>query len=116
MVKKRRASGSASSTSTPGPGFPSEEPSARASPDDSAPRRSELDHDARDDGGGERGRAGASASAGTTPAPRGEERTVAKPGTVVVGSGDGTNWGDECFLYTDLPMNRQGELTQFEAS
>jgi len=49
----------------------------------------------------------------TTPAPgaRKEERTVAKLGVIVPGSGDGGAYGDECFLWTDLPMNKTGKTT-----
>ncbi|ORY32624.1 hypothetical protein BCR39DRAFT_492689 [Naematelia encephala] len=94
--KKRRLSPSASSSSsTPAPALPTQvslglpsasslstvQPIANASP----------------------GRASA------TPAPPlKEERTVAKPGTIVPGSGDGPGCGDECFLWADLPMNKQG--------
>ncbi len=38
-----------------------------------------------------------------------EERTVGKQATLVLGSGDGCRYGEECFLWTDLPMNKQGE-------
>jgi hypothetical protein len=38
-----------------------------------------------------------------------EESQIAKGGSIVVGSGDGLGYGDECFTYTDLPMNKQGE-------
>ena len=39
-----------------------------------------------------------------------EERTVAKAGVIQLNSGDGPGCGDECFLWTDLPMNKQGQL------
>jgi hypothetical protein len=35
-------------------------------------------------------------------------KTVAKMGTKVLGSGDGQERGEECFFWTDLPMNRLG--------
>jgi hypothetical protein len=35
-------------------------------------------------------------------------KTVAKMGTRVLGSGDGQERGEECFFWTDLPMNRLG--------
>jgi len=38
-------------------------------------------------------------------------KTVAKMGTKVPGSGDGAERGEECFFWTDLPMNRLGRLT-----
>lgn len=47
-------------------------------------------------------------SASATPAPAHEERNVMKAATLVPGSGDGTGHGDECFLWTDLPMNKNG--------
>jgi hypothetical protein len=35
-------------------------------------------------------------------------KTIAKMGTKVLGSGDGKERGEECFFWTDLPMNRLG--------
>lgn len=37
-------------------------------------------------------------------------KTIAKMGTKVPGSGDGGERGEECFFWTDLPMNRLGEI------
>jgi hypothetical protein len=37
-------------------------------------------------------------------------KAIAKIGTKVLGSGDGGERGDECFTWTDLPMNRLGEF------
>jgi hypothetical protein len=39
-------------------------------------------------------------------------KSIAKMGTKVLGSGDGGERGEECFTWTDLPMNRLGELTR----
>lgn len=36
-------------------------------------------------------------------------RVVARMGTRVQGSGDGLDCGEECFMWTDLPMNRLGQ-------
>lgn len=41
---------------------------------------------------------------------RAADSLVAKLGTIVPGSGDGTDCGDECYIWTDLPMNKQGAL------
>jgi hypothetical protein len=35
---------------------------------------------------------------------KGKDRDTAKEGVIVVGSGDGTVHGEECHLWTDLPM------------
>jgi len=37
-------------------------------------------------------------------------KSIAKMGTKVLGSGDGGERGEECFTWTDLPMNRLGEM------
>lgn len=37
-----------------------------------------------------------------------DDRVIAKAGVIVQGSGDGGGCGDECFIWTDLPMNKIG--------
>lgn len=41
-----------------------------------------------------------------------EDRATAKPGVIQPGSGDGTECGDECYIWTDLPMTKNGELAK----
>ena len=43
------------------------------------------------------------------------ERTVAKQATLVPGSGDGNDAGDECYIWTDLPMNSKGRSRRMTA-
>lgn len=117
MVKKRPASGSASSASaTPAPvglganGTPASAPTP-ASPTrlGSVPLPTD-EHLLAPALGPARG----GGSASTTPAPRltlpaRDERTIARQGTVVASSGDGPAHGDECFIWSELPMNKQGQ-------
>lgn len=46
----------------------------------------------------------------------GEERTHMKAPVPVSGSGDGPGFGDECFAWMDLPMNKQGGCSSTSAS
>lgn len=108
---KRRTSTSVSSAGTPGPSASSVPPTTTTSP----LRPGEGDDEA-DRAGGPSSRANASASA--TPAPNqtvkeslisADYRTAARPGVVAPGTGDGGAAGDECFMWNDLPMNKNGE-------
>jgi COMPASS component BRE2 len=122
-AKKRKLSPSASSRSsaTPAPpgvsdallapginGIPSSIPRP-ASP----PAHAFSTH--REDGDGESGpsRSSVSVAREALATPAGHvERTVAKHGVVQPGSGDGAGCGDECFLWSDLPMNKHGECRE----
>ena len=94
MSKKRRLSPSASSrsSSTPVPSFLAVPVDTPGSP-------------LASDGGVI---AVKNAGVGST-APSFADRKEARLGAVVPGSGDGSGQGEECFLWADLPMNKQGE-------
>ena len=46
----------------------------------------------------------------TAAIPREEQRTTAKGGAIVLGSGDGLDCCEECFTWSDLVMNKTGAL------
>lgn len=119
MVKKRRTSASASASAS-GPASPQKSTSPLKTEFDGIASMSAqlraglggLGDEATAAGGSSR-----AASASATPAPMGsEERTHMKPPVAVPGSGDGQGYGEECFAWTDLPMNKTGKLTSLPRS
>ncbi|GFZ44210.1 hypothetical protein JCM24511_01931 [Saitozyma sp. JCM 24511] len=103
MSKKRRLSPTASSRSSATPA-----PVQIAVPDGS-PLKSALDPGSSPVAEPALGVPGPSRlSASLTPAPAvAVERALARHGVSVLGSGDGSGPGDECFLWDGLPMNKQ---------
>lgn len=115
MSKKRRLSPSASSRSSATPA-PAQSISTPAPLDfASSPAPSDAGHLAAE-GLAESSRADASASVTPAPSHVKANRTEARLGAVVPGSGDGTGIGEECFLWADLPMNKQGGWNVSNAS
>ncbi|KAL1407257.1 transcription factor, contains a PHD finger motif [Vanrija albida] len=105
---KRRTSTSVSSAGTPGPSAGSVPPTTTTSP---------VRPGDADDEGDRAGPSRTSASASATPAPKestkekllsSDYRPAARPGIVAPGTGDGAAAGDECFMWNDLPMNKNG--------
>jgi hypothetical protein len=107
MSKKRRLSPTASSRSsaTPAP--------VQIAVLDGSPLKSALDPGSSPVAEPALGVPGPSRlSASLTPAPAvAVERALARHGVSVLGSGDGSGPGDECFLWDGLPMNKQGGST-----